>query len=373
MEIRLIDLSYKQKAVLDSFISFIWTDRYYECGDFEIKMPANLIPNELEIGAYLTFDRSEHTMIIESICVDRTEDGNIATISGRSLESILDRRVIVNDICFKSSEGKGLEYYIETLLNDNVISPTNPMRIIMQLTFEESGLDTANIEFEAQHQGTVLYDAICALCKNSGVGWKIEQRMQANKGGWYFKLYTGKDRSLNAKSGNKVLFSDDMGNLAETQYLESTTDYKNVAIIFGEKDQNTGIKSVAEVRGNTSGMGVFSGVYLDRREIGVSSSVNKTAKNEAGETVELSDEDYKKVLQNAGLDELSKHRVTRTANGNAVGVGNQFEYGRDYFLGDFVSANLGFAGNITARVVEMTFSMDADGFQQYPSFETVGE
>lgn len=369
MEIRLIDTGFKQRAVIDSFISFVWTDRYYECGDFEIKMPANLIPDSLKVGAYLAFDRSEHTMIIETICIDRTEEGNIATISGRSLESVLDRRVVYNDICFKSDDTKGLEYYIKMLLNDNVISPSNPFRIIMQLSFEESGLDTSSIEFEAQHQGTVLYDTICSLCKNSGVGWKIEMRTQANKGGWYFKLYTGKDHSLNANSGNKVLFSDDMGNLSETQYLESKVDFKNVAVVTGEKNEETGLKTTTEVIGNT---GDDMTVYLSRREIAVSCSTSRTTKNEVGETITLSEEDYKKVLQNAGLDELSKHRVTRTANGNAVAVGNQFEYGRDFSLGDFVTVNLGIAGNITARVVETTFSMDTDGFQQYQSFETVG-
>lgn len=369
MEIRLIDTGFKQRAVIDSFISFVWTDRYYECGDFEIKMPANLIPDGLKVGAYLAFDRSEHTMIIETICIDRTEEGNIATISGRSLESVLDRRVVYNDICFKSDDTKGLEYYIKMLLNDNVISPSNPFRIIMQLSFEESGLDTSSIEFEAQHQGTVLYDTICSLCKNSGVGWKIEMRTQGNKGGWYFKLYTGKDHSLNAESGNKVLFSDDMGNLAETQYLESTVDFKNVALVTGEKNEETGIKTTTEVVGNT---GDDMNVYLYRREMPVSCSSSRTTKNEAGETVELSEEDYKKVLQTAGFDELSKHRVTRTANGNAVAVGNQYEYGRDFSLGDFVTVNLGISGSITARVVETTFSMDADGFQQYQSFENVG-
>lgn len=369
MEIRLLDIGFKQRAIIDSFQSFVWTDRYYECGDFELKIPANLIPDGLRVGAYLSFDRSDHTMIIETISVDRTEEGNIATISGRSLESVLDRRVIYNDICFKSEGEKSLENYIKLLLNDNVISPENPFRIIMQLSFEESGLDTSNIEFEAQHQGKVLYDTICSLCKNSGVGWKIEMRTQGNKGGWYFKLYTGKDRSLNSKSENKVLFSDDMGNLAETQYIESTADFKNVALVTGEKNAETGIKTTAEVIGNT---GDDMNVYLYRREIPVSCSSGRNTKNQAGETVTLSENEYQNVLQTAGLDELSKHRVTRIANGNAIAVGNQFEYGRDYSLGDFVTVNLGIAGNSTVRVVETTFSLDADGFQQYQSFENIG-
>lgn len=369
MEIRLLDIGFKQRAIIDSFQSFVWTDRYYECGDFELKIPANLIPDGLRVGAYLSFDRSDHAMIIETISVDRTEEGNIATISGRSLESVLDRRVIYNDICFKSDGEKSLENYIKLILNDNVISPENPFRTIMQLSFEESGLDTSNIEFEAQHQGKVLYDTICSLCKNSGVGWKIEMRTQGNKGGWHFKLYTGKDRSLNSKSGNKVLFSDDMGNLAETQYIESTADFKNVALVTGEKNEETGIKTTTEVVGNT---GDDMNVYLYRREISVSCSSGRNTKNQAGETITLSESEYKNVLQTAGLDELSKHRVTRIANGNAVAVGNQFEYGRDYALGDFVTVNLGIAGNSTVRVVETTFSLDSDGFQQYQSFENIG-
>ncbi len=370
MEIRLFDPMYVEKTVIDSYASFIWTDRYYECGDFELKMPASLVPNRLKTGWHLGFDRSEHMMIIENIQLDRTNDeGNMVTISGRSLESLLDRRVIYECINFKSNGEKGLEYYIELLLKNNAIAPSDPRRIIRGLDFEQSGLDTSKIEFEAQHQGCGLYDTICSLCKTGGVGWKIIFVTSANKGKLSFVLYTGNDHSLAAERGTRVVFSDDMNNLAEIQYLESTANLKNVAVVFGDEDSSSGGKIISEALGRNNKS--ESRVWENRREVAVTCSSSRTVTNESGQTVTLSDDEYKKVLKNAGSDELTKYEVACTASGNAVAVGNQFKYGRDYALGDLVTVDLGIAGEMTARVVETTFSMDIDGFQQYQSFETV--
>ena len=44
---------------------------------------------------YLQSKESEHVMIVEKIQITSdTEDGNHVTVTGRSLESILDRRIV---------------------------------------------------------------------------------------------------------------------------------------------------------------------------------------------------------------------------------------------------------------------------------------
>ena len=117
----------------------------------------------MAVGLYITYDRSDRAMIIESMQMDRTgDDGNIVTVSGRSLEILLDRRVIYEYVYFR--DGK-LEDYIHLLLKNAVISPKNDYRKIPEFTFRSSGdADISAITIEAQHMLIGLaHDRIMSL------------------------------------------------------------------------------------------------------------------------------------------------------------------------------------------------------------------
>lgn len=356
MEIRLLNKSFTPVAVIDVFMSFIWTDRFYEYGDFELKLPIDLLPSKMTIGNYLTYDKSEHTMIIESLQYDRNaDDGNIVTVSGRSLESLLDRRAVYECVRFNG----GLEEYAEMLLNNAIISPQKSYRKIDNFLFEASGIKT--VDFEAQHQGNLLYDVISSLCKDLEVGWKITVK----DGNLVFQLYSGKNHSASGTSGLKtVLFSENMNNVSSVQYLESTTDYKNAALIMGEENDDTG-RTYTDVNADDNAAG------LERREVVVECSASRSTVDDNGEIVDLSDSEYINVLKTSGRDELSQHKVTRTANGGIDAVNGQYRYGTDFDIGDLVTIDTALADAIVARVVETTFSEDETGFEQYNSFETV--
>ena len=91
-----LDTDFKAIAVIDLYESFIWTDRYCKYGDFEIYMAMSVEYLEyLKQDYYLINRNSEHVMIIEKIRISSDiEDGGHITVTGRSLESILDRRII---------------------------------------------------------------------------------------------------------------------------------------------------------------------------------------------------------------------------------------------------------------------------------------
>ena len=93
MEAWILDQNAASLAVLDTFQSFIWTDRYRGYGDFEIYMPAETSAlSYLKEGNYLVTKDSDRMMIIEDIQVDTdAENGNHLIVTGRSLESILCR------------------------------------------------------------------------------------------------------------------------------------------------------------------------------------------------------------------------------------------------------------------------------------------
>lgn len=96
VEALILDKSYATTAVLDKFESFIWTDRFRGYGDFEIYMPVETAAlSFLKQDHYLQIQSSDRMMIIEELQTDtNAEEGNHLTVTGRSLESILERRVV---------------------------------------------------------------------------------------------------------------------------------------------------------------------------------------------------------------------------------------------------------------------------------------
>ena len=358
MEIRLLDKKFTPVEVIDIYTSFIWTDRYYECGDFELKLPLPYLPKKMAVGLYITYDRSDRAMIIESMQMDRTsDDGNIVTVSGRSLEILLDRRVIYEYVYFR--DGK-LEDYIHLLLKNAVISPKNDYRKIPGFTFRSSGdADISAITIEAQHQGDSLYTVICDICRTHHVGWRI----RTNGAGLEFDLFTGKDRS------SSVIFSEGMNNISECQLLRSVKDYRNAALIIGGEDAEAG--KVYTDTGTADSKTVISGI--ERRELSVKSSARYKTTDSNGNTITLSQAQYLAVLRNEGKDKLTEHRVTCTANGKTDSAYGQFEYGVNFLLGDIVTIDTGFAEAASARVTEATFSIGADGFEEYQSFESTDD
>lgn len=94
----ILDTSLNNVAVLDTFESLIWTERYSAHGDFELYTGVDeTILKNVKEDFYVWLKESEQTMIIEDLQVETDiENGNYVTITGRSLESILDRRIIWN-------------------------------------------------------------------------------------------------------------------------------------------------------------------------------------------------------------------------------------------------------------------------------------
>lgn len=355
MELRLLDKNFAPVAVIDIFVSLIWTDRYYECGDFELKIPAVHLPEKLTVDMYLSYDKSDHIMIIESIQLDRTvDDGDLVTVSGRSLEILLDRRVIKEYTYMKSSDKKGLEYYIRLLINQSIIAPSDEKRKISNFIFEDSKNESiAKAQVECECQGISLYDAVSALCRADGIGFHI----YLDSGNFVFQLYQGKERPF-------VVFSESMNNVASLQYLDSVADYKNAAFVMGEENE-IGQKFCVYAEADPLAKG------LNRRETAIDSTAKHSSVNEDGNIVTLTDEEYTKVLENDGKTALNSHRTTQTANGEIDSMGSQFVYGENFKMGDIVSVDFGLSSPMLSRVVETTFSTETDGFELYSSFETV--
>lgn len=241
MDIIMLNTSFEPVKIIDSFTSFIWTDRYSEYGDFELYLPPtedNLTYMDFSTGkkksiedCYLTIKDSDHIMIIEDLQIDLdVENGTNLYISGRSLESILDRRIIWSQTVIKGN----LQEAIKKLLDENIISPSDYRRKIDNFIFEEStdeAIKSLELTGEAQFTGDNLYSVISALCSIFGIGFKITL---SNDNKLVFKLYSGVDRSYSQTKNPYVVFSPEFDNLLNSSYLKSKKNLKTITLIAGE-------------------------------------------------------------------------------------------------------------------------------------------
>lgn len=358
MEALILDRQYDTLAVLDTFTSFIWTDRYQGYGDFQVVMPVDLdILEFLKQDNYLSLSRSDRYMIVENIETQTdVESGNTLTVTGRSLESILERRVISAYTVLTGSLQDG----IQRLLNENAINPSNQNRKIPGLTFRAS-TDPAitALTVDVQYLGENLYDTILDLCKDHDIGFRI---LPQGAGGFVFELYAGKDRSYDQNSLPPVVFSPSFENLLTSNYLESKKALKTAAIVAGEGEGAA--RKIAEAVDNSGG-----GSGLDRREVFVNAGdVSSSDGSEEG----MPEATYLAQLRTKGSEALADTKVTQAFEGE-IDASLQFVYGKDFFIGDVVQIKNEYGMEAKSRVSELVLSQEAEGEAVYPTFVSMNK
>lgn len=353
MEITVRDANLVPIAILETYESFIWTDRYNQYGDFEIYTPMiDGIFDVIKQDYYLVNSESEHAMIIEKLLITSdTETGKHLTATGRSLESILTRRIVWGTRTLRGN----FQNAIETLLNENIISPSTTNRQIPNFVFEASDdpIITA-LTIDAQYTGDELYEIIYKACAERNIGFKVTLN---DNNQFVFKLYAGVDRSYEQSVNPYVIFSPSFDNIINSNYIESKLSLKNVTLIGGEGEGSSKI---------FTSVGSMSG--LNRREIftdasGVSSEVDN---------VKLTDDEYNALLREKGKETLSENSEITSFEGQ-VETSMMFKYGEDFFNGDIVQIANEYGHETKSRIIEIVISENEEGYSVYPTFETVQE
>jgi hypothetical protein len=374
MEAIVLDTNFDMVGIIDIYESFIWTDRYNRCGDFELKISAkNGLPDYIKKDYYLINSESEHVMIIDSILLNTDpEEGSFFKISGVSLENILNRRIVWKKTSFKTDSETNikpnLQNGIKTLLNENVISPIIAVRRIDNFEFEESTDDKiTSLEFEAQYFGEDLYEVICKLCDENDIGFKIT--LTDNKK-FVFKLYAGEDRSYGTDENPQIdnpyiVFSPKFDNVINTSYLDSNSSFKNVTLVGGEAETNDQGEEISRDTYVVT-LADFS-VGLNRREIFTDAkSVTRNIDSEDA----LTEEQYQAHLRKAGIDTLIENTIT-TIFESEVEPKRMYVYGEDYFIGDIVQMENEYGQGGRAYISEFVMSSDTNGISAYPTFTTI--
>lgn len=353
MELFVLNADFESIAVIDTYESMIWTDRYNAYGDFEIyfAMDESLL-EYIKEDYYLWLKDSEHSMIIEDIKIDAdTEEGNRLIVTGRSLESILERRIIWGQRIFSGN----LQNAIQTMLNENIISPSVADRKIANFIFVPStDSKITSLTIDNQYTGDDLYTVVKGLCEENNIGFKI---VLTDDNQFAFSLYAGADRSYDQTENPYVVFSPNFENIINSNYFSSKAGYRNVTLVAGEGE---GASRKTTVVGSASG--------LDRREL-FTDARDISSDTEDGT---LSDAEYIAQLRTKGLKNLADHMITTAFEGE-VEVTRLFKYGEDFFIGDIVQIANEYGNENSAYISELIISNSDEGLSIYPTFKTISK
>lgn len=257
MEVISLNTNKQKVAIVDSYKSFIWNDRYEDLGDFELYIPADAVDLLANIHQdyYIQCSESDRTMIVEKVDYKSDiDDGNFVIISGHSLEAILKRRIVWNDdgkptkinytkILDPKSESEdsgadfplylGIHYLLRLYIIDPECAGNKPQRKIDGFLFEIP-TDPRILEITMSpcaYQGDNLYDLIKYLCDMYEISFKVTLNGDGN---FVFALYKGISHLASQTEHPYVCFSNDFDNLLSSDSSLDMATYKNMAYFKGQ-------------------------------------------------------------------------------------------------------------------------------------------
>jgi hypothetical protein len=362
----LIKLNTNNQAgpLVENFDSLIWTERYNTTGNFQLTTGnIDVFMATLPKQSRISLRESNVPMIVETHDIERKKNaGAKLTITGRSFESILDRRVsinsviaalsewavvakipsdvahyIINQICvvgvndaadiFPSSVVQFItpaDYLITSGPNRQFVVPrSNLLATVLGLIQTRSEEDTST----TPDTPAIQPHGIRSIRPNT-VGTAIG-----------IEIYQGVDRS------DEILFDATRDMLNDGRYLFSDVGSANTAYVLGP---------TISAKMN-QGASVPTG--LDRRVILVDGTSSGVESEEA--------------LRAEGSRAMSDAHITARFDGSINEDLSPYIYGVDYFLGDIVSLQGDYGLEEKARVTEYIRSYGPDGYKAFPTLTAI--
>lgn len=365
MAVNRLNLEITLDAVCDSFSSLLWDIEYYSCGAFEVYISAT--PENLNIfrtGKIVgRSDDKNHYGIIEKIQLKAdAENGDYLTISGRFLMCLLERRIIVYTINVTSDTP--YKNIVRTAVNDNCMLFGDD-REITGLKFGDFSGDCWEKTTQLQVSYENLMEWIYRICEIVGGTANIRLRKENGSFSLVFELSQGTDRSILQNENPQIIFSDTYNNLLSFDYVLDCTEYSNFAYIFGQGEGS-------EHKRATLYNGDKLPTRYDRYEIYVDArDVANEFEQPNGNVKPGTDEQYAELLKERGKEKFMP--VTEKSESTIAMNDKQYQYNKDYFLGDFVTVKHQRFGLVQPKIqlVGMIESFDRNGYSLTPTFRGV--
>lgn len=291
-EINVLDKNLNYLGFIDEYESLIWTDRYYDAGDFELYLGKdqkafemldidcfiyckNIDDSNKNIIATTGNDKGKEVkefniisyrmMIIEAIEIEDTiEKGFHIKVTGRSADTLFERRITAFNT-YKNFNNMGFIPYIMSLWNGEMYSPYGPFggRLFfdynkfnnqqpqyntntnwdMYHPKDDDGNYICNSSYVTNMSESIsisspentMYDIIRYINTSFDVGFRYTI---TNDGIPQFQMYINCDRSTDQMLYAPVIFSDKNLNVSSMAYRINYTGYRNNAEIFTATYEN---------------------------------------------------------------------------------------------------------------------------------------
>jgi hypothetical protein len=336
----------------------MWVDRYRDPG--EVTITANVdsgIIDFLPIGTLISHTNSDEVMIIENHEVSDAHGGDLeVTITGRSLETILEQRVVGTNQTFPAgAPGKIVlpaDYswiqavkLIKSHIDASLLIDTNDA-LNGIVTFDYVWNTPNPIVEEKELRLGELYSNVIDILKGDDLGIAVVRPFEPGQTTTSFVIHDGTDLTKD------VVFSFDAGDITNADYLWSNKSDKNTIYVISTWSQIM-VKSNAGYKRRVT--------ILDASEL---------------------DKDYQEVppdwalaayriqMKNLGELELKKRNPLALSKAQAAINSKKYVYRNDFKVGDIVTIDGMFNESATMRVVEYVEVLDENGVTGYPTLST---
>lgn len=318
--------TFEQVGEVNKIKSLIWQTPFNDYGEFQLVVPLDDENRDLLKEGRVLWTGEEVAAIIEYIQNDVDDDGlQTMKVKGHTLEKLLENRVINGTYSVTNGTVSGA---ITALVYQLFVAPPDDQK--RKLPWLEVEVEDTVVpdELSMQQTGKSVYEYIMELTETYEFGFRIKFDPINQK--LTFKVLKGVDRSIDQDENDPVILSTDMEDIIDSTYTLNTSEWKNVAYVYGE-DSGSARKTTISGDNDLSG--------FDRKELYVDArNVQSEIHNDDGTTTTISDTDYYKQLNEAGNEKLSENAREETFEASVRVFGNtQFEYGTDYFVGDKIT------------------------------------
>lgn len=349
--------------------SLMWVERYRDPGEIEIK--ARLSSGLLEflpLGTFVTHVDTYEVMVIEDHFIEEEIDEDpLIKITGRSMEVILEQRVIG---CANDWSTYWQLYFEYTLASADI--PSQAVTMIQDhtqtgivdnagdafpniLADKTTGL-TGTITTARAMKRQTLHAAVIDLLAQEDYGIRVIRKhpfispFPGTGTNSRFRIHKGNDVSKN------VRFGTDTGEIEAAEYLNSLRSYRNVAMVSG---------SVYEVL--VEGDARWTGPdpeNLDRRVLLVD---GKDIDRDYDDTTTTGERDAMIAKMVARGQEALGKQVTLEIISVDISKNVDYVYREDYDIGDIVSVYGNHGTSAQMRVMEFVEIEDEEGTSAYPT------
>lgn len=356
MELYVLDDTLRRMAVVDDYISLVWTERFKDTGDFKTTLHTTQAKVDLfKPNTMVITNDSYRVMVVENVeeVVD-TEGHTLLNVSGKSLEKILMDRAAIKSMAsgarvpwvITDTPANVARIVFETICVDHTANPGDFIPFMEEGSiFPADGiLEPSNVITYTVPSKSV-YEVIKEICDIYELGFRLVRNPES--GLLSFNIYSGSKLTASQSSRPAVVFSKNLDNLTNTKDFTSVENQKNTAYVV-HPDQQLMVYNLGESDSTT--------IWFARKVMVVDASeLTSTGATLLAE------------MQQMGEAALAEQRGLKAFDGEINPV-NGYRYGRDYNLGDLVeqrSTSSGITNEM--RVTEQILSSDAQGDKSYPT------